>query len=203
MKKNYIYITIFLLLLGCKAKDNYTGREYAPNMYHSVAYEPLTQIKDPEAGRWVTSHNGKYAEYFNSNPYNVSMMNMREPVEGTVKRNAKGFLPYRLPKDSLQYAGKFVKNPLDSSEIILSHGKQLFERFCKHCHGEKGLGDGEVGKVYKGVTPYNSAAVKNAPEGHIFHVITHGKGRMKSHSSQLSMEERWKIVRYVQTLQKQ
>ena len=34
-------------------------------------------------------------------------------------------------------------------------------------------------------------------------VITHGKGRMWGHGSQISIEDRWKIVKYVQTLQKQ
>lgn len=60
-----------------------------------------------------------------------------------------------------------------------------------------------VGEVFKGVTPYNSRAVKDKPEGHIFHVITNGKGRMGAHASQVSVEDRWKIVRFVQTLQKQ
>ena len=65
------------------------------------------------------------------------------------------------------------------------------------------MGDGLVGIAYKGVTAYNSRAVKNKSEGEIFHVITHGKGRMWAHGSQVSIENRWKIVKYVQTLQKQ
>ena len=35
------------------------------------------------------------------------------------------------------------------------------------------------------------------PEGHIFHVITKGKGRMGAHGSQIPAESRWKIVHYV------
>ena len=31
------------------------GAEYAPNMYHSVAYEPYTQIVDPGGRSWLTS----------------------------------------------------------------------------------------------------------------------------------------------------
>ena len=34
-----------------------------------------------------------------------------------------------------------------------------------------------------------------------FHVITHGKGRMYPHGSQVNPEERWKIAMYVATLQ--
>ena len=37
--------------------------------------------------------------------------------------------------------------------------------------------------------------------GHIFHSITYGLNAMGPHASQLSEEERWKIVLYVQELQ--
>jgi len=77
----------------------------------------------------------------------------------------------------------------------------LYERNCQHCHGEKGAGDGPVGKVYKGVPNYASDAYKNMNDGHIYHVITFGKGRMWSHASQVNPEERWKIVHYVHRLQ--
>jgi hypothetical protein len=45
-------------------------------------------------------------------------------------------------------------------------------------------------------------AIKNVTEGHIFHVITYGKGLMGSHGSQVSEEDRWKIAKYVKELQK-
>jgi hypothetical protein len=44
MKQGIWGIAAVLLLAGCKAGGDYQGVEYAPNMYHSVAYEPLTQI---------------------------------------------------------------------------------------------------------------------------------------------------------------
>ncbi|UXP34151.1 cytochrome c [Reichenbachiella agarivorans] len=189
------------ILTSCAAGVDNTGVEYAPQMYHSVPYEGLAQVTDKEAGRWLTSQEGGDAEFYTSNPNNPHGMNMREPVANTVRRGDA--LPYRIPKDSLELAGRVVTNPLPDSEEVLAEGKVLFTRFCWHCHGDAGLGDGPVGQKFKGVTPYNSRAVKDKPEGHIFHVITYGKGRMGSHASQLSIEERWKIVRYVQTLQKQ
>lgn len=192
-----------LLLAGCAARGDYQGVEYAPQMYHSIPYEGLSQIQDEEAGRWLTSMDEGPAEFYNSNPLNPNGMTMREPVPGTVRRTPQGYLPYRLPKDSLALAGRVMKNPLDSSASVLAEGKLLYQRYCRHCHGDSGQGDGKVGVVYKGVTAYNSRAVQEAPEGHIFHVITYGKGRMQPHGSQVSVEDRWKIVRYVQTLQRQ
>ena len=204
--KNYTYISslvITVILGACTAGGNNPGTEYAPNMYHSVPYEPLTQIQDEKSGLWVSSLDNEVGEYYNTNPNNPHEMNMRIPPENTVRRSKNGFLPYRIPKDSIELAGRLLKNPLDSSVAVINEGKILFGRFCSHCHGQNGTEPGPVGQVYGGVTSYNSAAVKDKPEGHIFHVITQGKGRMASHASQISVEDRWKIVRYVQILQKQ
>lgn len=197
-----IAFAIVGLFMSCAAKDDFPGLEYAPQMYHSTPYEPLTQIKDKDQGSWLDSNDGdEHGEFYNSNPYNAHEMTMREPVPNTVKRDA--YLPYRIHKDSLELAAQLMMNPLDSTAAVLAEGKALYTSYCIHCHGAKGQGDGKVGKVYKGVTAYNSRAVKDKPAGHIFHVITHGKGRMGAHGSQVSVEDRWKIVRYVQTLQNQ
>ncbi|MEM8895598.1 MAG: cytochrome c [Bacteroidota bacterium] len=207
MIKHNLYSGVVALIvagfmLSCAAKNDFPGLEFAPQMYHSRPYEPLTQIKDEGQGNWLDSNEGdEHGEFYNSNPYNEYEMTMREPVANTVKRGS--YLPYRIPKDSLEMAAEMMVNPLDSTSEVLAEGKALYTSYCIHCHGSKGMGDGKVGKVYKGVTAYNSRAVKDKPGGHIFHVITHGKGRMGAHDSQVSVEDRWKIVRYVQTLQNQ
>ena len=205
-KGNIQYILLTLLglsLWSCKAKNDFQGLEYAPNMYHSVPYEGLSQIKDKDAGKWLSNREDGLGEYYNSNPNNPFRMNMREPVANAVKRTENGFLPYRIPKDSFALAGRVLVNPLDSTPEIVSEGKKLFQVYCIHCHGETGQGDGPVGKVFLGVPPYNKGRVKDIPEGEIYHAITRGYGRMASHASQVSPEERWKIVRYVQVLQNQ
>ena len=201
MNKLVLYLFVGILFISCSAKDDYPGVQYAPNMNHSVPYEPLSQVKDEEIGKWLDSNpEDGHGEFYNSNHYNPYGMTMLEPVPNTVKRG--GYLPYRIHKDSFEIAA-LVKSPIEDGDEVLKEAKILYDRFCVHCHGEKGMGDGSVGVVYKGVTAYNSRAVKDKPEGHIFHVITHGKGRMWGHGSQISIEDRWKIVKYVQTLQKQ
>lgn len=207
-----LVLVVAVLLAGCAAKGDYPGREYAPNMYHSVAYEPLSQITDEEAGAWVNSLDNRKGEFFNSNRYNPHRMNMREPAPNTVKRNKYGWLPYRISKDSLEYASKVMINPFDSTTEVVAQGKVLYETYCKHCHGEKGEGDGKVAQgvtvdgVQKGqvagVANLRSDAIRNVSEGHIFHVITHGKNLMLAHGSQVNPDERWKIAKYVKTLQK-
>ncbi|MCA6073634.1 cytochrome c [Fulvivirga sp. 1062] len=208
--KNYLHTAFAffsgLAMVACGASGNDQGLEYAPNMYHSVPYEPLSQIKDKDAGNaaeLLRSNDDGHGEYYNSNPLNTSEMTMRVPPANTVPRGK--YIPYRIPKDSLALAARIVENPIEDSEIVLKQGKELYERFCDHCHGAKGLGaeEGSVGEVFAGVPSYTSAALKDVSGGHIFHVITNGKGRMGAHGSQISVEDRWKIVRYVQTLQKQ
>ena len=192
-----------VLLAGCKAGGDYPGREYAANMYHSVAYEPLSQITDEDAGRWVNSLDNDRGEYFNSNKYNPFRMNMRMPVPNTVKRTATGWLPYRGVNDAdgLIAANKLV-NPFDSTAAVLASGKALFDIYCKHCHGAKGTGDGKVADKFPGVANLKGSAFKEITEGHIFHVITYGKGLMGAHGSQVSPEDRWRIAKYVKALQK-
>lgn len=212
-------VAAYVVMTGCKAKGDFQGREYAPNMYHSVPYDPLTQVKDEDAGRWVTSieYRDGHAEYFNSNKLNPYAMNMRTPPANTVRRNSYGgWLPYRLPADADGLAmSNGLSNPLDSTAAI--QGKILYETYCDHCHGAKGTGDGKVAAggvkvmiggteqeraIYAGVANLTSDALRNITEGHIFHVITHGKGLMWPHGSQISPEDRWKIAKYVKTLQK-
>ena len=215
-KSLFIGLSGAILLAGCSAHGDFQGREYAPNMYHSVPYDPLTQVTDEDAGRWLTSieYPDDHAEFFNSNKLNPNHMNMRVPPKNTVKRNPQGWLPYRIPKDSLAYAAKVLKNPLDSSAAVIADGKILYETYCDHCHGPKGKGDGKVAEgvdkedgsgkksAYAGVANLTSDALKGISEGHIFHVITNGKGLMWAHGSQVSPEDRWKIAKYVKTLQK-
>ncbi|MBX2963642.1 MAG: cytochrome c [Cyclobacteriaceae bacterium] len=211
----FIALVAVALLASCKAGGDNPGLEYAPNMYHSVAYEPYTQITNPDAGSWLTSieYEDGHAEFYNSNALNPHRMNMRTPPSNTVSRNKANMLPYRLPKDSLEIASQ-IKSPFEGAEDaqLLAEGKALYAMYCTHCHGAKGEGDGKVAtgvtidgvehSAYAGVANLKGDAYKDITEGHIFHVITAGKGLMASHGSQMSQEERWKVAHYVKVLQK-
>jgi mono/diheme cytochrome c family protein len=101
---------------------------------------------------------------------------------------------------------------LDSSRAVIAEGQALYTIYCNHCHGPKGEGDGKVATgvnidgvdkgLVGGVANLTGDAYINITEGHIFHVITWGKGLMEAHGSQVSPEDRWKIAKFVKTLQK-
>lgn len=189
-----LMVMVMLTMVSCDRDPNNPGTEFAPNMYLPVGYEPFKQEKP--------------------NPINPQGLTMRLPVEGTVaRRNYKtsfgegdsaqvDLMVYNIPADSISIAEKVLKNPVPLNEKTLAEGKVMYERYCQHCHGATGTGDGKVAEMYKGIPNYTTDAYKNLNEGHIYHVITHGKARMWPHGSQINPEERWKIVHYVQKLQK-
>jgi cytochrome c5 len=178
-----------IALSSCYSGDKTEpGLEYAPDMYESQAYEPYKQV--------------------DANTINPTHSNMRNTPEHTVSRvnGVSGSLPielmndYPIGKDSLDYAASILRNPVAKTEKNLADGKYLYTTYCSHCHGAEGDGNGLVGKVYAGVPNYKSSTLANVPSGHIYHVITKGKGRMWAHGSQIRPEDRWKIVHYVNQL---
>jgi mono/diheme cytochrome c family protein len=191
MKKtpsNTRFITVALAaallagLVSCGKKDeNSPGVEFMPDMYRSQSLE-YYQIHTVDGD---------------------TVYNAKKPVAGTV---ARGFMPYTISNTAEGYekAGTDLKNPLaaDQREKWEKQGEELYGKFCIHCHGATGAGDGKVALKLPGPPPpYNAGALKTLPEGKIFHSISYGKGLMGPHNSLLTTDERWKLVYYVQKLQ--
>jgi hypothetical protein len=188
---------------ACGARGDFQGTEFAPNMYHSVPYDPLKQIVDEGEGTFVGSRHDGLGEYYNSNPLNPFNMTMRLPPVNTVKRREDGALPYRIHRDSVELASRTLTNPFESTDEILRAGQVLYNIHCVPCHGGAGHGDGPVAERYMGIPMFNTGRVSTLSEGHIYHVITHGIARMAAYGSQVDVMDRWKIVTYVQQLQQQ
>ncbi len=173
-----------VLLAGfsaCGKKDaNSPGVEFMPDMYRSPSLEYYS----------VHTVDGD------------TINNAMKPVAGTV---ARGYIPYAYPNtpEGYEAAGLNLHNPLsaDNKAQWEAEGEVLYSKFCIHCHGATGGGDGKVGGKLPGPPPAYNGPLKNLPEGKIFHSITYGKNSMGSHASQLTQEERWKLVYFVQKLQ--
>ena len=84
----------------------------------------------------------------------------------------------------------------------MAEGKEKYDIFCAVCHGAAGDGNG-VTKPY-GVlaASYHDDRLRAVEDGHIFDVITNGKGLMLPFNDRISPEERWAIVLYVRALQR-
>jgi mono/diheme cytochrome c family protein len=191
MKKNYKTIKfvfgsvltglIVAGLMSCGKHDEMSpGVEFMPDMYRSPSLEYYqTHVVDGD-----------------------TMLNAMKPAKGSV---ARGFMPYPYANtpEGYEQAGANLHNPLAAANRGQweKDGEVLYGKFCVHCHGASGGGDGKVGGKLPGPPPAYNGALKNLPEGKIFHSITYGKNSMGPHSSLLTQEERWKLVCYVQKLQ--
>ncbi|PTQ94974.1 quinol:cytochrome c oxidoreductase monoheme cytochrome subunit [Mucilaginibacter yixingensis] len=179
-----IVIAATVVLSSCKDKRS-TGWEYAPNMYEHIAYDPdqaNPNFKD-----------GKTAQV---------------PPAGTIP---VGFVKFDYPntKEGYELAGAQVKSPLFLTSKNIEEGKVLFTSFCSPCHGQHGQGDGEVvahgfpaPPSYSKGQSSRGGNMSDLTDGKIYHTITYGVNAMGSYASQLSPEERWKVVMYVHQLQK-
>lgn len=134
--------------------------------------------------------------------YNPRLASMK-PVEGTVKRGS--MLPYHLKAEDTAQAN-LTKNPLVLDEAGIKEGKRLFDIYCGVCHGQKLDGNGPLYKGGEGPYPaappsFLAGKLMGYTEGRIFHVITYGYNVMGSYASQLDMEQRWKVVAYIKSMQ--
>jgi mono/diheme cytochrome c family protein len=189
MKRTYLntlskltLIAAVISITSCKEKNG-LAPEYMPDMYRSPAVEPYVDYGELRGKQGDESLKNK--------------MTARQPVQGTVPR---GFQPYAYQNNPEDYekAGVNLKNPISYTEDIKKEGKELYGMFCIHCHGKTGQGDGTLVERDKfPPLPVKFAAGLAISEGKMFHTITYGKGLMGSHASQLTQEERWKIIHYI------
>ncbi len=188
-----------LLMASCGGRKDSPGIEYMPDMYRGPAVEAYVDFgQDPYL------HSEELAMEQRDRP------SARKPVQGSIPfsedpTKAKYNMPYPYPNtvEGYEQAGLELKSPIVMTEATVEKGKVIYAKFCQHCHGETGQGDGGV--VANGnypTPPSYTGALKDLPEGKIFHSLVWGKNlAMGSHASQLNKEERWLVTHYVQYLQ--
>jgi len=127
------------------------------------------------------------------------------PPEGSVVRGLPPF-DYAADPDGARLAGQELAGPEwgeDEEADVVARGAFIFASFCAVCHGAGGLGDGPVTK--RGVPPPPSLLADHArqmPDGEIYHLLTLGRGNMASYAAQVRRDDRWKVIRYIRSLQK-
>ena len=94
--------------------------------------------------------------------------------------------------------------PMSITKADLDRGQERYNIYCSACHGMTGYGDGIVARRgFNKPSPanYHQDRLRQAPVGHFFDVMTNGWGAMPSYASQVSVEDRWKIIAYIRALQ--
>lgn len=166
------------LLTACDENRNEPGWSYFNDMESSQAYETY-------------SANENYAEG----------KTMVGPVEGTIAIHEYAFKFERTPEDELKAAS--LKNPF-VDQYDEDSAKELYGQYCLICHGEKGDGQGWLFTSKKYPYPPASYLGERAmakTDGQLFHNIRIGFGVMGAHGPQLSVEDTWQLVNYINELQ--
>src|SRR5215831_18911798 len=94
--------------------------------------------------------------------------------------------------------------PMQITKPDLDRGQERYDIYCSVCHGATGNGDGMVARRgFNKPAPanYHQDRLRQAPVGHFFDVMTNGWGAMPPYASQISVEDRWKIIAYIRALQ--
>jgi len=155
--------------------------EYMPNMAHSARFAA-----------------------FSPNPNFRDGKTLREPVPGTIPR---GFHPlsYQSTSQDAIRAGEKLRNPLSITDArALDRGASIFANFCQPCHGSAGTGNGPI--AMRGFPAPPSLLADHAlkmKDGQMFHILTYGQNNMPPYRTQISSEDRWKVILYVRSLQDQ
>ena len=108
---------------------------------------------------------------------------------------------WQLPPDAAQ-----TKNPLTVDDKVLTAGRKIFTDKCQKCHGPKGLGDGPDAEPEhaEDMDLTNPKRVDRNPDGVVFYKVSNGRKnpKMPTFKDELSTEQIWTVVSYVQTLRK-
>ena len=174
--KILIVAVVFGSVYSCK-KDSRPNYQFMPNMYEPVGYETY----------------GEYEVF----PGEQSAL---LPADGTIARGYSLY-EYANTNEAYELAKAELSSPLDSTQVDLDRGKELYDIYCGICHGNKGAGQGNLVKREKilGVPSYADAG-RAITEGSVYHVIYYGKNAMGSYAAQLNEEERWQVTAYVMKL---
>jgi len=178
-----------------------TGWEFSRNMYDPIGYnpdQPNENFKNKQTAQTPPQH---------TNPIGFDRFEYANTLE------------------EYERAGREATNPLAVTQANLADGQALFTTYCAVCHGPEGKGDGPITKDREITDSRGTRKLENFPpppsyhktdaasssrgglmseltDGKIYHTIYYGHNSMGSHASQLSPDERWKVVMYVHELQK-
>ena len=181
-----------LLMMSCgKSDPNSPGTEFMPDMYYSEAAKPY---------EWLA--NGNFKDSLEARPPvagSISQGSCPNNVERTNVINATPY-PYADTPEGYEAASLGLKNPLVLDSIHLQNGEALYGKYCVHCHGASGDGQGSIVANGKFPSPGSYWSKVGLTEGKMFHTMQWGKNMMGSHASQVTKLERWELVMYVNKL---
>lgn len=177
----------------CGPEGNWTGREYMPDMGHSIAYEA-----NVDGYYQYNMWGGQESRSAYSQP--------RLEPNGVIARGSETYHYGNTEEERKRANAEITSNPIAFTKAGFDKGKALYDIYCGICHGKKGDGMGQLYNEGKGaypVMPQNlmKDTFKNSNDGLFYHAIMHGKNAMGSYKDKLNHEERWLVIHYIRSLQ--
>ncbi len=85
---------------------------------------------------------------------------------------------------------------------LLKRGQDRYQIYCLPCHSPLGDGDGlVVRRGFPAPPSYHIDRLREAPDRHLYDVISHGYGIMYPYGDRVEPADRWAIVAYIRALQ--
>jgi hypothetical protein len=133
---------------------------------------------------------------------------MRPRIEGTIAREDP--IGDEHLNRGLQDGNWATELPMPVTRDFIDRGRQRYNINCAACHGYSGYGNGMIAKraeeLAEGTWTVPSSlhedSVRGQPPGQLFNSISRGVRNMPAMSQQITVEDRWAIVAYIQALQR-
>ena len=99
-------------------------------------------------------------------------------------------------------AGQALTNPVEATSASVARGRQRSVFSCRQCHGNTGLGDGDMSHAGGVPSDFTDAVWQHgASDGEIFLVIRDGvTADMQAYDGQIPEEDIWHLVNYIKSL---
>jgi mono/diheme cytochrome c family protein len=109
---------------------------------------------------------------------------------------------WQLPADA-----DTKQSPLQVDAKVLATGRSVFKNKCAKCHGAAGLGDGPDAdpEHREDMDLTNPSRADRNVDGVVFYKVWNGrrKPKMPAFKDELTEQQVWSVVAYVQTLRKE
>ncbi len=97
--------------------------------------------------------------------------------------------------------GQSLENPVLPTSDSVATGRQRYVFMCRECHGNTGLGDGDMAHAGGDLPDFTDVVWLHGPsDGEIFLVIKEGvSADMQPYKARMDDEEIWHLVNYLKT----